>query len=99
MNGELVEGTLPHRRRSGPFLLSVAESKEEKLGGCVVAGEMSLGLDDLSQGVVQGFDRVGGVDDASDLEGKGEEGADALPISAPGGDGHGVTLAPGALDF
>src|SRR6266540_3218567 len=61
----------------------------------VVVGEVPACLDRLADLHVQALDGVGGVDDAADLLGEGEEGDDPLPGAVPDLQRGGARLAVG----
>src|SRR5580658_2459150 len=94
MDLKLIHRTLPRFCRHEPFLLGVAQGKKEELGSGVIAREVALGADDFTQLEVEGLDRIGRVEDASDLVGEGKEASYALPVTTPGGDDRGVGLSP-----
>ena len=73
-DGELVHRGFPVRGRSSPVLGDVAQRQPYQLGGGIVAGEVTAGLDDLSQPRVHALDGVGRVDDATHLGREDEEG-------------------------
>src|SRR5580704_8793986 len=98
MDLKLIHCTLPRFCRHEPFLLGVAQGKKEQLGSSVIAREVALGADDLAQLEVKGLDRIGRVEDASDLVGEGEEGAYALPVATPRCDDRRVALSPLGLE-
>src|SRR3954453_3762222 len=50
-------------------------------------------FDDLAELVIQGLDRVRGVDDLADFGWEGQEGNEPLPGVLPGGHGRRVTAA------
>jgi hypothetical protein len=54
---------------AGAFVFDVADRQPEQLDDGVVVREVPPVLDDLSELVVEGLDRVRGVDDLADLGG------------------------------
>ena len=66
---------------SPPVLGDVAQGQPDQLGGRIVAGEVSSGLDDLAQPRIHAFNRIGRVDHASHLGREGEEWDHLVPGS------------------
>src|SRR5439155_4250319 len=67
--------------------------------GGLLGREVSSGFDRLADLAVQRLDRVGRVDNTTNVGWKGEERDDVLPCLAPGLADHRVTLAPFALEL
>ena len=81
-----------------PALLGVLDSEVDEFTGRLLGWEMSTGFDRLADLPVQGLDRVGRVDNASDVGGEGEEGDHVLPGLAPALADHRVALAPARFE-
>src|SRR3954447_23862995 len=77
-----------------PLGVGAHDCEVDELGGGLLVGEVSAGLDRLADLAVQALDRVGGVDRAAELVGQREERGDVLPAGAPGVDGRRVAAAP-----
>ncbi len=63
---------------SGAVVFDVADGQPEQFDDCVVVGEVAPVLDDLAELIVQGLDRVCGVDDPAQLGWEGQEGNEPL---------------------
>ena len=82
-NGKLGGRQFPSNRRFLPFFGDIAQDQIDQLGGCFIAGKMTPGFEHLTQLHVQAFDRVGRVNDLSDLVGISEKGDHLVPDSVP----------------
>src|SRR4051812_43350968 len=69
-------GSLPGR-------LGSHDREVDELGGGLLVGEVSAGLDRLADLAVEVLDAVGGVDDAAQVGGQREEGRQVFPAGAP----------------
>jgi hypothetical protein len=63
----------------GPFFFNVADRQLQQFADSGIVGEVAAVLDDLAELVVQRLDRVGGVDDPSQLRRKRQERYESLP--------------------
>src|SRR5215218_6704906 len=77
-----------------PLGVRADDREVDELGGGLLVGEVSAGLDRLPDLAVQALDRVGGVDRAAELVGEREERDHVLPAGAPGVDGRRIAPAP-----
>lgn len=80
--------------RSRRFVLDVDDGRPEQFDHGVVSREVSAGLGDLAQLVVQAFDAVGGVEQLADRRCEGEEQGEAVPGGLEDADGLGVFCGP-----
>lgn len=82
-DGELRHGGGPLALGIFPVLTDAAQDQIEQLEGGLVIGEMPAAANGGSQGAVEAFDRVGGVEDPPHLGREGEERDHLIPLPPP----------------
>jgi len=83
LDGEVTQGAGPVGDGQGPLVADVFQAQVEQLEQRVHRGEQVSVAADLAKRAVERFDRVGGVDDPSDLWGEVEERRELVPMRLP----------------
>ena len=83
LDGEVTQGAGPVGDGQGPLAADVFQAQVEQLEQRVHRGEQVSVAADLAKRAVERFDRVGGVDDPSDLWGEVEERRELVPMRLP----------------
>ena len=90
----MVEDQRPVLNRHGPLFENIAVCQEKQFTRRFGGGKNAFRFGDFAQLTMVAFQRVGGVDQATDLRGISEEGRQILPVVFPGTDGDRIFVSP-----